>query len=244
VLLQGREPVWGRLRRTVSGAVDWLIGTADFAASALTRRAPIDGTAGGRQIVVLPGILENPRYLTPLITYLRARGHRVVLVYSLGFNLHSLEASVERVLAELTHGGVRDAVIVAHSKGGLIGKALLLDPRSEGVLVGMVAVATPFSGSLLWPRAQRSAAVSGSPLGLFHPENPELTRLRSEGAVNARIVSLAPGYDQVVPGGSHLEGAVNEALPVEGHFRAVRDPACLAIIADRVASLDAPDAQE
>lgn len=232
--------VWGRLRRAVSGATDWAIGTADFARAVLPRRAPTDGVATGRQVVVLPGILENPRYLTPLVTRLRAEGNRVTVVDSLGFNLHRLDASVERTLSELTRARVRDAVIVAHSKGGLIGKALLLDPRSEGLLVGMVAVATPFAGSLLWARAQRNTAVNASPLGLFHPEHPDLARLHAACAVNPRIVSLAPRYDQVVPGGSHLEGAGNETLPVAGHFRAVRDPACLTVIAARVASFGVP----
>ena len=84
------------------------------------------------------------------------------IVRSLGWNLSELGSSVDRAFAELAAADVQGAVILAHSKGGLIGKAMLLDPRSDGVLRGMVAVATPFNGSALWKRAQASAAVTGT----------------------------------------------------------------------------------
>ena len=67
---------------------------------------------------------------------------------------------------------------------------------------------------------------------MFHPEHPELSSLITEREVNARIVSLPPKFDQI-PGGSHLDGATNEALPVEGHFRAVSTPS-VEIIHDHV----------
>lgn len=218
----------GRIGRAASGALDWAVGVRDLALAAFPR-AERAGTPGPFRcarlpVVVLPGILENPRYLWGMAAFLRSAGHPVTPVRSLGMNLAPLDVSVERVYAQLADDRVRGAVVVAHSKGGLIGKAMLLDPRSDGVLVGMVAIATPFSGSLLWPMAQRSAAVRSSPLALFDPEDAELAALRSRDGANARIVSLAPSHDQVVPAGSHLEGATNVTLPVSGHFRAVRDP--------------------
>lgn len=193
-----------------------------------------DGDCTGPPVVLLPGILENARYLAPLAQWLAAQGHPVHQVPALGWNLRGLAASVEKGLVSLEALGVEDAVIVAHSKGGLIGKAMLLDPRSDGVVAGMVAVATPFGGSQLWDRMQRSFVLRRSPLGMFHPEHPELSSLITEREVNARIVSLSPKFDQMIPGGSHLDGATNEVLPVEGHFRAVSTPSVWEIIHDHV----------
>lgn len=218
----------GRISRLASGALDWAVGVRDLALAAWPRAHDTDGPGSGTctrlPVVVLPGILENPRYLWGLTAFLRAAGHPVTMVRSLGLNLAPLGVSVELVFDQLAAEGVRGAVVVAHSKGGLIGKAMLLDARSVGVLSAMVSIATPFSGSLLWPRAQRSFAVRRSPLGLFDPEADELVALALRGGANARIVSLAPAHDQVVPAGSYLEGATNVTLPVSGHFRAVRDP--------------------
>ena len=115
-------------------------------------------------------------------------------------------------------------MIVAHSKVRLIGKAMLLDPRSEPILRGMVAVATPFSGSKFWKRVQSNRWIRRSPLDLFHPENVLLVELSAADRVNAKIVSLAPEFDQMIPQGSELVGATNRTIPIEGHFRVASDP--------------------
>lgn len=174
-------------------------------------------------VVLLPGILERSTYLLPLGRFLCARGHPVHVVDALGWNISSLEESVERCLQTLEDEDVHGAVLVAHSKGGLIAKALLLDERLGDDAVGAVTVATPFAGSTLGGRLQR--LVRRSPLGLFSPDNEDLERLAAERWVNSKIVSLAPVWDQMIPGGSHLEGAHNVTLADGGHFRPVNDPA-------------------
>lgn len=214
-------------------AGDWAVALRDQLYSLRPHRLADPEPAGdcvGPPIVLLPGILENPRYLAPLAQWLASHGHPVHQLPALGWNLRGLAASVEKGFDALAALGVEEAVIVAHSKGGLIGKAMMLDPRSDGVLTGMVAVATPFGGSQLWDRMQRSRVVRRSPLGLFHPEHPELAPLIAEREVNSRIVSLSPRFDQMIPGGSHLDGAVNEVLEVEGHFRAVSNPSAWEVI--------------
>ncbi|WP_345579835.1 alpha/beta hydrolase [Tessaracoccus lubricantis] len=232
----GLPSAWSVLRSPRSvwvAAKDWTVALRD---QFLSLRARDDGTPGapgtctGPAVVLIPGILENPRYLLPLQQWLTAQGHTVHQVPALGWNLRGLSASVTRGLDALEQLGVTDAVVVAHSKGGLIGKAMLLHPRSQGALTGMVTVATPFSGSQLWNRVQRTFLLRRSPLGLFHPEHPELAALIAEREVNSRIVSLSPAFDQMIPGGSHLDGATNVRLDVKGHFRPVSDPSVWEII--------------
>lgn len=220
---------------------DWAVAVRDQVLSIKPTRPPSttpnDGVCGKTPVVLLPGILENSRYLRPLAVWLAAQGHPVHRLPALGWNLSGMRASAEKGLTALETLGVEDAVIVAHSKGGLIGKAMLLDPRSRGMLRGMVAVATPFSGSTFSNRLQASFFVRRSPLGLFHPTHPDLTRLATEQEVNAHIVSLSPAFDQMIPGGSHLDGATNVKLNVEGHFQAVRDEGVWEIIHHHVDEL-------
>ncbi|MEO7586462.1 MAG: hypothetical protein ABIS84_00380 [Arachnia sp.] len=174
-------------------------------------------------VVLLPGILERWNYMAPLGRYLAAHGHPVHVVDGLGWNVATLAESVEVCLAVLRENDVHGAVLVAHSKGGLIGKAVLRDARLGDGALGLVAVATPFGGSTFGGPLQRLRLVQHSPLGLFSPTNAELGALAREQDVNARIVSLAPAWDQMIPGGSHLDGATNVSLTGRGHFRPIQD---------------------
>lgn len=197
---------WARLRRR-SG---FTLGPSDC--------APIP-------VVLLPGILEQSTYLAPLGRFLASHGHPVHVVNSLGWNISSLSRSVNHCMQALRDDDIHGAVLVAHSKGGLIGKAVLLDPRLGDSAVGLVALATPFAGSTLGGLLQQLPLVRYSPLGLFAPTSAELLSLGEEMEVNARIVSLAPQWDQMIPGGSHLDGAINVDVDGRGHFRPVDDPA-------------------
>ncbi|NLE99115.1 MAG: alpha/beta hydrolase [Propionibacterium sp.] len=228
-----------RLARGRAAAADWLVAGADLARATRRRLRPgagvvgDDSGCGGPPVLVLPGILEPWTYMLPVGRHLQERGHPVHYVETLGWNLRGLERSVELCLRALESAD--GAVIVAHSKGGLIGKAVLA--RAGTAALGMVSLATPYLGSGLGGRLQRLPLLDRSPLGMFLPDSPELLGLAAERAVNARIVSLAPAWDQVIPGGSYLDGATNVTLDVGGHFRPLRDPRVHAMIHEHVHAL-------
>lgn len=179
------------------------------------------GSGTGRVVLLLPGMLERSGYLWRLANHLSARGHRVLTVPDLGWNLRSLERAADAAFRAL--GDERDAVIVAHSKGGLIGKRMLID--EPGRLAGMVAIATPFNGSDLAAGFARSPLLRRTPLALFDPAGAKLKALTAATAVDHRIVSLVPTRDPIIPNGSRLDGATNVDLPQVGHFSPVNDPA-------------------
>lgn len=225
----------GPLIRSADTVHDWGVALGDLARAVWRQRAwrlpaapDPDSRCRDVPIVILPGILEPWTYLAPLARWFSDRGHPVEFVETLGWNLAHLDASAERCLRVLRERGISGAVLVAHSKGGLIGKAVLLAQGDEKAAIGMVAVATPFEGSTVGRRLQR--LVARSPLGLFAPGNPVLQTLAEEISVNAHIVSLSPAWDQMIPGGSHLSGATNVDLDAAGHFRPVRDEAVWEII--------------
>jgi hypothetical protein len=134
--------------------------------------------------------------------------------------------------AYLERADLRDVVLVAHSKGGLIGKRVMLLDTDERV-TGMVAIATPFAGSrwarYLWGRSLRS----------FAPTDPVLRALAAEMLVNERITAVYPRFDPHIPETGHLPGATNIELPLSGHFRPLGDPLLIDVVVrevDRLAS--------
>ncbi len=210
---------------TLREAIWWLQDYAWAAAvwiSTLFAPASPDHYADGtrRTVVALPGVYEDWRFLRPLIVPLHGRGHGVHVVSDLGHTRAPIADGARLVLGLLAERDLRDVVIVAHSKGGLIGKlAMLAD--DEGRIASMVTVCTPFHGS---SRARLLPLRSVRPLV---PSHPSLAGLGDPGDVNARITSVYGRFDEHVPEGSDLPGARNIRLPVSGHFRVLGHPSCL-----------------
>jgi pimeloyl-ACP methyl ester carboxylesterase len=228
------------LRRAPRHAVWWLQDYA-FAAwwqlrAVLSPRGSDDYLSGdGRPVLVLPGIWETWAFLRPLIERVHDEGHPVHVIESLRRNGRPVEATARDVAAYVLEHDLRDVVVVAHSKGGLVGKylmALLDDTRRVD---RMVAVCTPFSGS-------RYAAWLVLPsLRAFSPRDATTVMLSRDQAVNERITSIYGEFDPHIPEGSVLVGADNVQLPTGGHFRVLAHPRTVATVL-AVAGRPAPDA--
>jgi triacylglycerol lipase len=188
------------------------------------------GAGTARPVVLVPGVYERWHFLRPVANRLAEAGHPVHIVPELGVNARAIPRTAERLLAFLTRHDLRGVALVAHSKGGLVGKAAMLED-AEGRIDRLVAVATPFSGS-------RMADLMVVPaLRVFRPRNPVIRRLVAEREVNTRITSIFPAFDPHIPEGSVLEGATNVRLDVVGHFRVLEDPAALDAV---VAAVERP----
>jgi hypothetical protein len=187
-------------------------------ARSLFRRHPphrfSEGDAALPTIVLLPGVYETWLFLEPLARRLNARGYRVVAVPELSFNRMPVLRSAEVVGAALgrhsAENGNTEFLLLAHSKGGLIGKKLLLSGHPR--LVGMVAVATPFSGS------SYAQFLPSATLRAFSPHDEVLMELLTQQHVNERIVSIYAEFDPHIPAKSAIEGGQNVELPINGHF--------------------------
>lgn len=212
-------------------ALGWWI--ADYAYAVLWQaRAFLNRTDPGRfrtgdraPILVIPGVYETWKFLQPLVVALHERGHPVHVVDPLRHNRRPVATGAGLVAEHLAAHDLRDVVLVAHSKGGLIGKHVMaLGPAADRVR-GMVAVAAPFGGS-------RYAPLMVSPtLRSFSPRDATIVALARETAVNARIVSVYGRFDPHIPGGSELAGAHNVVLETGGHFRILAHPRVIAEVA-------------
>lgn len=201
------------------------------------RRAPASSVAALRQpragrpsIVLIPGVHESWTFLRPVADLLHTRGYDVHAVETLRHNTGSIYEMAARVDAHLKAEGIDRCVLVAHSKGGLIGKHLLANHDSDTTILGLVAVNTPFDGSSL------AHLLPLPTLRMFRPESAELAELAAASHVNRLIVSIFGSFDPHIPGGSWLDGARNIQLETRGHFLPLGDPLVHAAILDAVES--------
>lgn len=176
-------------------------------------------------IVVIPGVYETWKFLQPLIVALHERGHPVHVLEPLSNNRIPVERAARLVEDHLLAHDLNDVILVAHSKGGLIGKHVMAFGEGAGRVRGMVAVASPFGGS-------RYAPLMVSPtLRIFSPRNATIVALAKETAINARIASIYGEFDPHIPGGSELPGAKNVRLETGGHFRVLAHPRVIGEVA-------------
>ena len=168
-------------------------------------------------VVLIPGIYENWRFMKPIADMLHSKGHPIHVVSSLGYNVGEVEKMAAIVEAYIAGSELKDAIIVAHSKGGLIGKYLLANYPDTHIR-GMIALNSPFAGS------RYASLIPLKSVRIFLPSSPVLALLASNTLINTKIVSIFGIFDPHIPEGSFLEGAKNIQLKTRGHFKIMRDP--------------------
>ncbi|MEN0102040.1 MAG: alpha/beta hydrolase [Curtobacterium sp.] len=219
----------GLAQRAGWAVLDWIY-AARWQISSLGPTTADDYRDGDQSaVVVIPGVYETWHFMRPLMDALHDRGHPVHVVAVLRHNVRPVPVSAADVMAYLVEHDLRDVVIVAHSKGGLIGKYAMTELDGDGRIDRMVAVSTPFAGSVL-------ADLAPVPhLRVFRATDPVLAGLAQQLETNSRITSVYGVFDTLIPGGSELTGARNVRVPVGGHFRILGDPSTRDVVLDAVA---------
>jgi len=226
------------------------------------------------EVILLPGVYEHWTFLRPLGDALSAAGHRVKVVHGLGMNRRGIVETSDRLGRALAARPAPPAgrVLVAHSKGGLIGKHLLVssgaaaDAAIEAARGGDPADAAahataPAGDGSVPPRPLGLLGLvavctpfHGSPLaGLFVvpsiraflPDDETIVMLGRDESVNGRIVSVFGRFDPHIPDGSSLDGATNLIVPSSGHFRVLGSPQTHTAVRDgiRMLSIDSSRAE-
>ncbi|KQQ53001.1 hypothetical protein ASF68_12240 [Plantibacter sp. Leaf314] len=207
----------GALRIAGIVAVDWIHSVVWHTRAFFSGRIPREygrGDTSRPVVVLIPGVYETWAFLKPVADHLNAAGYRIRIARGLGYNrkpIRDTAARFARALGRLPKPNA-GCVIVAHSKGGLVGKELLLTDRERLGLLGVVAICSPFSGSVL------AKYVVDPSLRAFLPTDETIVALGAPHDVNADIVSIYSTFDPHVPSSSVLPGATNVLLPVPGHF--------------------------
>ncbi|MGC3953917.1 MAG: hypothetical protein QM804_06630 [Propionicimonas sp.] len=173
-----------------------------------------------RPVLLIPGVLEEWTLLRPVGDRLSRAGHPVHVLPELRRNTIGVVEGAALASAYLALHDLREVVIVAHSKGGLIGKRVLLDDAEHRVH-HLVAIATPFAGSTL------ARLVPSRPVRAMQPDDATIVDLQRHREVNHLITSICPAYDPHIPVGSYLAGATNLPVAASGHFSVLADPEVL-----------------
>jgi hypothetical protein len=221
--LRGRAGIW-------LGDYAYALRAESRSARARTDPVPFE-TGHERPVLLVPGVYERWEYLLPVAQALNEHGHPCFIVPELQRNSIPIPQAARLAGTLLRERDLSDVVIVAHSKGGLIGKHVLAFDDPDGRVAGVVAIASPFQGSSL------SRLPLTKPLREFAPGQGSIATLAAEKMINEHIVSIYPYYDTHIPSGSELAGATNIALPLSGHFRVLAEPLVIAETVRAVAAL-------
>lgn len=212
-------------------AIDYVFAARWQVVALFLRRQPARYTHGDPSkptVVILPGVYETWVFLRPIADRLSAAGYRVSIVHGMKYNRRTITRTAELLDRALSRAAKPPAgrIIVAHSKGGLIGKQLMLWDRAD--VRGLVAICTPFAGSHLARYALDPS------IRAFLPTDETIRALASDTSVDARITSIYGHFDPHVPEGSVLTGARNIEVDAAGHFRVLTAAPTLDIVVDEV----------
>lgn len=186
--------------------------------------------AGKVPVVIIPGIFEKWGTMKKIADAVSLLGHPVYIIPSLGHNLFDIPKSSALVRDIIEKENLKNSILIAHSKGGLIGKYFLIHHNSDSRALGMISIATPYSGSGI------VKLMPVRPIRELHSESNIIRELKSHTKVNAKIVSIFPVFDNHVwsEEGSYLEGAKNIEVSVHGHHKIMYDIDVINTIKDQV----------
>lgn len=195
-------------------------------------------------VILIPGILGKWSFLKHLGDRISLIGHPVYIFPELGYNLYDIPSSANKLKALLAsiipglehpmpdiHRGaerlkklverenIKGAILVAHSKGGLIGKYFLIHHNFDNRVLGLIAIAAPFAGSAM----VKLLPIKPKSFKELDVDSQIIKDIEDHKDINKKIVSIIPEYDNHVwaEKRSFLDGATNIEVPVHGHHKVI-----------------------
>jgi hypothetical protein len=190
------------------------------------QRHPI--TRPDSPVLVIPGVYEGSHFLDPLAVLLRPSGRPIHTLPELGRNRAPILETVRVARSYLERNGLSDVTIVSHSKGGIVGKLLMVDPDTGPRIRDLFAIAAPFAGS------RYARFTPTRELRDFSTRETIFSELAERAEVNDRIVSVFGAIDPQIPDPGVLPGARNVQLATSGHFRVLADRAMQRLLREHV----------
>ncbi|QQS38405.1 hypothetical protein IPM62_03415 [Candidatus Woesebacteria bacterium] len=182
--------------------------------SIVHKTPPAIWNIGEKQALIIPGFGGNWYCLKQIGDVLNRKGYKIIPVKNLVHGTLSIEESVNRVKNLIDKNDLKNFVIVAHSKGGIIAKELLLLPDYERRINKAICIAVPFGGSVF-------GKLKVFNLEEIEPGSKLLVRQNAITSVNSKIVNIYPSLDNhVIPNKNlTIKGAINIKLDIVGHTR-------------------------
>ncbi len=98
-------------------------------------------------VILIPGVFEKWHFFKAIVDPISRTGHPIYVLEHLGYNRKEIPHAAQLVRELIEEKKLKGVVIIAHSKGGLIGKYLLSFYNNAGAVKKLITIATPFKGS-------------------------------------------------------------------------------------------------
>ena len=185
---------------------------------------------GKRPIILIPGVFEKWHFLKFIADPLSLKGHPIYALEHIGYNTKEIRHTANLVQELIKEKGLKNVIIIAHSKGGLIAKYILAFHNQDKRVEKAIAIATPFGGSHITKLIPHKAVKE------LAPEHEIIRTLSEKKVVNKKILSIFGVFDNHVwPESScRLEGAKNIQVQVHGHHKILFDKQVREIIISEV----------
>ena len=184
-------------------------------------------------VLLIPGVNTKWHFLKRIADDISQVGHPVHIIKDLGHNRQAISPSADIVRAYIDEHDLHSVIILAHSKGGLIGKQLLLQHNHDKRIVKVIAIASPFAGSSLAKvmpdRAMRELSSASTIVQDQHANTD----------VNQDIISIYGMYDNHVwpVASAILAGAENIQVNTNGHHQILSSDQTKDIVLQKVAEI-------
>jgi len=199
--------------------IDYMYMFLGYSRSAIYRSLPKNYNNENNEkgnIVLIPGLFTSWHFLKNIGDYFASSGYRIHIVPTISYNHRAISLEADELHQYLEEHGLINVKIIAHSKGGLVGKYYM---ENENILdhrvTKLIAIATPFSGSYL-------AGVSPlKAMKELSPDSQLISDLNKKNKNNINTVSIFPSHDNHVKhkNKSFLKGAKNIELETKGHHK-------------------------
>ena len=186
-------------------------------------------------IILIPGVNTKWHFLKKIADDISKIGHPVHTIKELGHNRLEIGVSAKIVRQMIDANNLHNVIILAHSKGGLIGKEVLLNYNLDQRVIKMVAIASPFGGSTMASFVPDKAIKELSPAS-------QVVQIQHENTeVNQAIISIYGMYDNHVwpTESAVLEGAENIQVNTDGHHQILSSEETKAVVLTKVAEIAA-----
>lgn len=170
-------------------------------------------------IILIPGVFERWYFLKVIADPLSLKGHPVYALDNLGYNTREIKNTAKLIRELIDEKKLENVTIIAHSKGGLIGKYILANFNQDQRIKKVIAIATPFNGSKI------TKFIPNKAIKELSPDSEIIKNLMKEKEVNHKIVSIFGTFDNHVwpESSSDLKGAKNIQVKTRGHHKILSD---------------------
>lgn len=175
-------------------------------------------------VVLLPGFGEPWTFLQTIAEDLNKLGYAIHVIQKLTYNFRSLATSVDLLKEHIEKQGLKNVILLSHSKGGLVAKQYM-DTFTDNNVSLSISIATPYHGTPL-------AHIWIFSLKELIPNSQTIKQILYNTKNNHKILNIYAKIDNIIGSSKKpiLPRAENVMIDVTGHTKILEDKQTLTSI--------------